>query len=154
MPKVDEDGVQLLRHARVYTLAERFAVPALKVLSQSKIHCINSTAKGEIAYARYVYANTTGKDDAAVRGPIAHFWATRSHTLRSEAEEEFRDLCLEFPQFGYDVLSESPRPCRRLRPHLLTLPARVLDEKLKRERSEKLHPTAGSSRKRARHTNV
>lgn len=30
----------------------------------------------------------------------------RSHTLRAEAEEEFKSLCLEFPQFGYDVLSK------------------------------------------------
>ena len=25
--------------------------------------------------------------------------------LRHEAEEEFRAMCLEFPQFGFDVLS-------------------------------------------------
>lgn len=72
----------------------------------------------------------------AIRGPVANFWAMRSHTLRIEAEEEFRSLCLKFPQFGYDVLT------------------RVLDEKLKRKRNEKLHPssssdaTPGSSRKR------
>lgn len=41
-----------------------------------------------------------------MRAPIASFWATRSHTLRSEAEDEFKSLCLEYPQFGYDVLSE------------------------------------------------
>jgi hypothetical protein len=29
----------------------------------------------------------------------------RSHVLRREAEEEFRNMCLEFPQFGFDVLS-------------------------------------------------
>ena len=43
----------------------------------------------------------------SIRAPVANFWATRSHTLRSEAEEEFRSMCLEFPQFGYDVLSKS-----------------------------------------------
>jgi hypothetical protein len=66
---------------------------------------VNSTAKGEIAYARYVYAHTH-KDDTTIRAPVANFWATRSHTLRAEAEDEFRQMCLEFPQFGYDVLSE------------------------------------------------
>lgn len=65
---------------------------------------MNSTAKGEIAYARYVYAHTH-KDDTTIRAPVANFWATRSHTLRAEAEDEFRSMCLEFPQFGYDVLS-------------------------------------------------
>ncbi|PVH68742.1 hypothetical protein DL98DRAFT_554721 [Cadophora sp. DSE1049] len=132
---VDEDldatGDQLLKHARVYTLAETLNLPSLKSLASSKIHCVNSTAKGEIAYARYVYAHT-GKDDVTIRAPVANFWATRPHVLRSEAEDEFRSMCLEFPQFGYDVLT------------------RVLDEKLK---SEKMHPTPGgssSSRKRPR----
>lgn len=77
----------------------------------------------------------TSNDDTAVRAPIASFWATRSHTLRSEAETEFKSLCLEFPQFGYDVLT------------------RVLDDKLKRERNDKMHPaTSGSGRKRPRHS--
>lgn len=105
LPEVDDDGDQLLRHARVYTLATKFGLPELKSLASSKIHCVNSTAKGEIAYARYVYEHTT-PDDKAVRAPVAQFWATRSHVLRSEAEEEFKGLCLEYPQFGYDVLSE------------------------------------------------
>ncbi|OAQ96163.1 hypothetical protein LLEC1_02112 [Akanthomyces lecanii] len=61
------------------------------------------------------------------------FWAARSHALRAEAEVEFKSLCLEHPQFGYDVLT------------------RVLDDKLKRERNEKMHPaTTGSGRKRSR----
>ncbi|CZT01186.1 uncharacterized protein RAG0_08928 [Rhynchosporium agropyri] len=130
-PEVDETGDQLLKHARVYTLGETLNLPALKSLASSKIHCVNSTAKGEIAYARYVYAHTQ-KDDTTIRAPVANFWATRSHTLRAEAEDEFRSMCLEFPQFGYDVLT------------------RVLDEKLKREKQEKMHPTPGSSRKRPR----
>ncbi|KAL1839412.1 hypothetical protein VTJ49DRAFT_1543 [Mycothermus thermophilus] len=137
IPDVDLSGDQLLKHARVYTLAGKFGLQSLRSLASNKIHCVNSTAKGEIAYARFVYANTS-KDDTVVRVPIANFWATRSHTLRAEAEEEFRDLCLEFPQFGYDVLT------------------RVLDEKLRRERNEKMHPgsTPGSARKRPRHSST
>jgi hypothetical protein len=106
LPSVDETGEQLLKHARVYTIAEKFGMDKLKSLASSKIHCVNSTAKGEITYARYIY-KYTDKDDTTVRAPVANFWATRSHTLRSEAEDEFRSLCLEFPQFGYDVLSKS-----------------------------------------------
>lgn len=105
LPKVDESGEQLLKHARVYTLAEKFQVPNLRTLASSKIHCVNSTAKGEIAYARYVYAYTSDVD-TTIRAPVANFWANRSHTLRAEAEPEFRALCLEYPQFGYDVLSK------------------------------------------------
>ncbi|CAG7559274.1 unnamed protein product [Fusarium equiseti] len=133
IPSVDNSGDQLLKHARIYTLAEKFGVDGLKTLSSSKIHCVNSTAKGEIAYARYVYAFTSN-DDITIRAPVASFWATRSHTLRAEAEEEFKALCLEHPQFGYDVLT------------------RVLDGKLKRERNDKMHPATSSARKRARHS--
>ncbi|KAI8948803.1 hypothetical protein F4801DRAFT_439469 [Xylaria longipes] len=135
LPAVDETGDQLLKHARVYTIAEKFGMEKLKSLASSKIHCVNSTAKGEITYARYIY-QFTSKDDTTVRAPVANFWATRSHTLRAEAEDEFRSLCLEFPQFGYDVLT------------------RVLDEKLKRERNEKMTPGTTSGRKRARHSNA
>ncbi|KAL5923430.1 hypothetical protein ACKVV1_001528 [Pyricularia oryzae] len=135
LPKVDDSGDQLLKHARVYTLAEKFQMPALRHLASSKIHCVNSTAKGEIAYARYVYQYIP-RDDSHIRAPIVTFWAQRSHTLRAEAEDEFRSLCLEFPQFGYDVLT------------------RVLDEKLKREQVSKMHPSTASGRKRPRHSNV
>ncbi|KAH8594929.1 hypothetical protein B0O99DRAFT_513189 [Bisporella sp. PMI_857] len=134
-PSVDETGDQLLKHARVYTLAQTLNLPGLKSLASGKIHCVNSTAKGEIAYARYVYAHTE-RDDTTIRAPVANFWATRSHTLRAEAEDEFRSMCLEFPQFGYDVLT------------------RVLDEKLKREKNEKLNPTPSSSRKRPRQSGI
>ena len=104
-PAMDEDGSQLLKHARVYTLADKIGMPTLKSLAHSKIGCIESSAKGEIAYARYVYANT-GPEDVTARKPVASFWAQRSHVLRHEAEDEFRQMCLEFPQFGFDVLSK------------------------------------------------
>jgi hypothetical protein len=157
IPKVDESGEQLLKHARVYTLAEKFQVPNLRTLASSKIHCVNSTAKGEIAYARYVYAYTS-ETDTTVRAPVANFWANRSHTLRAEAEPEFKSLCLEYPQFGYDVLSKLSSSfcamwfCKNV-PGLLThSTARVLDDKLKRESNAKMHPASGSVRKRPRHS--
>jgi hypothetical protein len=104
VPLPDTQGLGLLKHARIYTLADRFQLPALKSLAHSKIHRTTATAKGEIAYARYVYKETS-KEDTTIRKPVAAFWATRSHVLRHEAEEEFRAMCLEFPQFGFDVLS-------------------------------------------------
>lgn len=132
VPAVDDTGAQLLKHARVYTLAEKLGMPGLKSLAHSKIHRINSTAVGEIAYARYVYANTP-PTDTTIRRPVAAFWATRSHVLRHEAEEEFRQMCLEFPQFGFDVLSL------------------VLDQREKRSAArDDETPVKGSSRKRMR----
>ncbi|KAF2180636.1 hypothetical protein K469DRAFT_276626 [Zopfia rhizophila CBS 207.26] len=103
IPKPDTEGVALLVHARIYTLADRFGLPALKSLAHSKIHRTSSTAKGEISYARYVYKETS-PEDTTIRRPVAAFWATRSYTLRHDAEVEFKAMCLEFPQFSYDVL--------------------------------------------------
>ncbi|KAM3419683.1 hypothetical protein BST61_g3016 [Cercospora zeina] len=104
VPSPDHDGVGLLRHARVYALAQKFGLPQLAALAHKKIHLTQSTAKGEIAYARFVYKETS-PDDESIRKPVAAFWATRSHVLRHEAEHEFKRMCLEFPQFGFDVLS-------------------------------------------------
>ncbi|KAK5111668.1 hypothetical protein LTR62_004773 [Meristemomyces frigidus] len=104
VPQPDNEGVGLLRHARVYSLAQRFGLPALASMAHRKITLTQSTAHGEIAYARFVYKETSA-DDTTIRKPVAHFWATRSHVLRHEAEAEFKRMCLEFPQFGYDVLS-------------------------------------------------
>ncbi|KAL8938667.1 MAG: hypothetical protein Q9211_003099 [Gyalolechia sp. 1 TL-2023] len=128
-PKIDDSGAQLLKHARVYTLAEKLVMPvriishlnlasfeyvpkltafvpfkALKSLSHSKIHLITSTAIAEIAYARYVYSHTT-RSDLTIRKPVASFWGQRSHVLRHETEGSFRDMCLAFPEFAFDVLS-------------------------------------------------
>ncbi|KAF4552957.1 Hypothetical protein D9617_8g049700 [Elsinoe fawcettii] len=104
VPKPDTSGVALLRHARVYTLAKQLNIPQLATLAHRKIHLVESTARGEIAYARYVYGHTT-ESEKEIRKPVAQFWATRSHVLRHEAEKEFREMCLSFPQFGFDVLS-------------------------------------------------
>ncbi|NJR31456.1 hypothetical protein HC762_01670 [bacterium] len=132
VPAVDDTGAQLLKHARVYTLAEKLGLPELKTLAHSKIHWINSTAVGEIAYARYVYGNTPSTD-VTIRRPVAAFWATRSHVLRHDAEDEFRTMCLEYPQFGFDVLSL------------------VLDQREKRSTArDEETPVKGSSRKRMR----
>ncbi|MCJ1400971.1 hypothetical protein MMC11_004182 [Xylographa trunciseda] len=99
-----DDGEQLLKHAKVYTLADKLGVMELKSLAHSKVHRVNSTARGELAYARFVYANTP-RTDSTIRKPIASFWGQRSHVLRHEAEDDFRALCLEYPEFGFDVLS-------------------------------------------------
>jgi len=131
LPSIDDTGAQLLKHARVYTLAHKLGLPDLKNLAHSKIHRVSSTAVGEIAYARYVYANTPA-DDVTIRKPVAAFWATRSHVLRHEAETEFKTMCLEFPQFGFDVLSL------------------VLDQREKRVREREDEGTPGGSKGRKR----
>jgi len=103
LPTADDEGLGLLVHARIYTLADRLQLPHLKSLAHAKIHRTASTAKGELAYARYVYKESN-PEDFMIRKPVAAFWATRSFSLRHEAEPEFRAMCLEFPQFSYDVL--------------------------------------------------
>ena len=129
----DDSGEQLLKHARVYTLAEKLGIPDLKSLAHSKIHRINSTSSGEIIYARYVYTHTP-PEDTTIRRPVAAFWASRSHVLRHESEEQFKKLCLEVPEFCFDVLSL------------------VLDQKEKRaqDKAEAESGTKASGRKRLR----
>ncbi len=134
-PSPDNEGLGLLRHARVYTLAQRFGLPALAALAHRKIHLTESTAKGEIAYARFVYKETS-PDDEAIRRPVAAFWAQRSHVLRHEAEHEFKRMCLEFPQFGFDVLSM------------------VLDAQEKRSQRVEAQAAGGAPRKRQRVSGV
>ena len=100
----DTDGSLLLHHARIYTLANKLSLPTLRTLAHSKIHHISSTATAELAYARYVYSHTT-REDTTIRKPVASFWGQRSHVLRHETEGGFRSMCLEFPEFAFDVLS-------------------------------------------------
>ena len=80
------------------------AIQDLRHLAHSKIHRIESTAKAEVQYARFVYSSTPS-DDWTIRRPIVHFWASRSHLLRHEPDIDFKKMCLDFPQFGFDVLS-------------------------------------------------
>lgn len=101
----EKDDEQLLKHARVYTLADKLGLMELKALAHSKVHLISASARGEIAYARYVYANTP-KEDTTIRKPVASFWGQRSHVLRHEAEADFKQLCIEFPEFAFDVLTQ------------------------------------------------
>jgi hypothetical protein len=135
VPMPDNSGESLLRHARVYTLASKFRLPVLKSLAHSKISKTQSNAKGEIAYARFVYKETAAEDEK-IRKPVAAFWAQRSHVLRHSAEDEFRAMCLEFPQFGFDVLTM------------------VLDQREKKgePRGEPSVAVSASGRKRARHS--
>ncbi|KAF2152092.1 hypothetical protein K461DRAFT_279619 [Myriangium duriaei CBS 260.36] len=129
IPTPDNTGIALLRHARIYTLAKTLGLPDLSALAHRKIHLAESTARGEIAYARYVYGNTK-VEDVQIRKPVAQFWATRSHVLRHEAEDSFKETCLSYPQFALDVLTM------------------VLDAQEKR--SGKLEPSGSVGRKRAR----
>lgn len=79
-------------------------MPALKSLAHTKIHRVNGTPSGELAYARYIYTHTP-TNETTIRRPVASFWASRGHVLRHEVEEEWRNLCFDVPEFAYDVLT-------------------------------------------------
>ncbi|EPS29100.1 hypothetical protein PDE_04049 [Penicillium oxalicum 114-2] len=100
---VDRTGEELLQHARVYTLAEKLGLPALKTLAHTKIHRVNGTPRGELAYARYVYTHTS-VEDSTIRRPVASYWASRGHLLRHEVQDDWHSMCLEVPEFTSDVL--------------------------------------------------
>lgn len=121
LPKVDDTGDQLLKHARVYTLAEKFGLEKLKNLAASKIHRVSSTAKGEIAYARYVYQYTpkeTRRSGRRLRtsGPCEATRCVRRRRRSSRAcAWSFRSLvtmCLH----AYWTRSSSARRTRRCIP--------------------------------------
>ncbi|KAI5305935.1 GPI transamidase component [Ascosphaera pollenicola] len=100
-------GEELLRHARVFFLASKFGHDELKRLARHKIHRVESTPRGEIAYARYVYGNKSPAA-AELRRPVANFWAS-NEALRDEVREEFKAVCLDFPEFSYDILSSNKK---------------------------------------------
>ncbi|KAJ5117050.1 hypothetical protein N7526_011159 [Penicillium atrosanguineum] len=52
------DGRQLRRYARIYTLAEKLGLPALKCLAHTKIHGLKGTPSDELVYARCIYTYT------------------------------------------------------------------------------------------------
>lgn len=79
-------------------------MPSLKSLAHTKIHKVNGTPSGELAYARYVYTNTP-EGDTTIRKPVASYWAGRSHKLRHGIEEEWKKTCLDIPEFSFDVLT-------------------------------------------------
>jgi hypothetical protein len=59
---------------------------------------------------------------------VATYWANQSHLLRQEVGDDFKKLCIEVPEFSFDVLTI------------------ILDRKLKNGSDE----IKGSARKRRR----
>lgn len=100
----EKSGDQLLSHARIYTLAEKLGMPALKSLAHGKIHKVKSSPQAELSYARYVYTHTPAAD-FTIRKPVANYWANQSHLLRHEVGDDFKKLCLEVPEFTFDILN-------------------------------------------------
>lgn len=71
----------------------------------------------------------------------------RLYILWVEVEDEFKVLCLEFLQFGYDVFSElififSCGGCLGM--ILIWFVVRVFDDKFKKECNEKMYLVMGS----------
>jgi hypothetical protein len=109
-------------------LAEKLGLPNLKNLAHGKIHKIKASPGAELAYARYVYTHTPA-EDVAIRRPVASLWANQSHILRHEVGDAFKKLCIEVPQFSFDVMTI------------------MLDRK---EKSSAADEIKGSARKRSR----
>ncbi|KAJ6180299.1 hypothetical protein N7519_010760 [Penicillium mononematosum] len=100
----DKSGDELLRHARIYTLAEKLGLPNLQRIAHAKIHKVQSSPNAELSYARYVYTHTPAAD-TTIRKPVANYWANQSHVLRQEVGDDFKKLCIEVPEFSFDVLT-------------------------------------------------
>ncbi|KAJ5824428.1 hypothetical protein N7447_006768 [Penicillium robsamsonii] len=100
----DTSGDELLRHARIYTLAEKLGLSNLQRIAHAKIHKVKSSPHAELSYARYVYTHTL-TTDTTIRKPVATYWANQSHVLRQEVGDDFKKLCIEVPEFSFDVLT-------------------------------------------------
>ncbi|KGO65016.1 hypothetical protein PITC_042350 [Penicillium italicum] len=124
----DKSSDELLRHARIYTLAEKLGLPTLQRIAHGKIHKVQSSPGAELSYARYVYTHTPATD-TTIRRPVATYWANQSHVLRQEVGNDFKKLCIEVPEFSFDVLTI------------------ILDRKLKSGPGDEIK---GSARKRRR----
>ncbi|CAI7642488.1 unnamed protein product [Penicillium viridicatum] len=124
----DKSGDELLRHARIYTLAEKLGMPMLQRIAHGKIHKVKSSPNAELSYARYVYTHTPTAD-TTIRKPVATYWANQAHVLRQEVGDDFKKLCIEVPEFSFDVLNI------------------ILDRKLK---NGSVDEVKGSARKRRR----
>ncbi|CAG8889511.1 unnamed protein product [Penicillium egyptiacum] len=124
----DKSGDELLRHARIYTLAEKLGLPDLQRIAHAKIHKVKSSPVAELSYARYVYTHTPAADNT-IRKPVAAYWANQSHVLRQEVGDDFKKLCIDVPEFSFDVLTI------------------ILDRKLK---NVSVDEVKGSARKRRR----
>ncbi|KAJ5617483.1 hypothetical protein N7537_002597 [Penicillium hordei] len=124
----DKGGDELLHHARIYTLAEKLGLPTLQRIAHGKIHKVQSSPNAELSYARYVYTHTPTAD-TTIRKPVATYWANQSHVLRQRVGDDFKKLCIEVPEFSFDVLTI------------------ILDRKLK---NGSVDEVKGSARKRRR----
>ncbi|KGO39776.1 hypothetical protein PEX1_005680 [Penicillium expansum] len=124
----DKSRDELLSHARIYTLAEKLGLPSLQRIAHGKIHKVQSSPSAELSYARYVYTHTPATD-TTIRKPVATYWANQSHVLRQEVGDDFKRLCIEVPEFSFDVLTI------------------ILDRKLKNGPGDEIK---GSARKRRR----
>lgn len=100
----DKSGEELLRHARIYTLAEKLGLPTLQRIAHGKIHKVQSSPNAELSYARYVYTHTPTAD-TTIRKPVATYWANQAHVLCQEVGDEFKKLCIEVSEFSFDVLN-------------------------------------------------
>jgi hypothetical protein len=144
VPAVDEKDYQLLKNVRVYTLAETLSLPTLRSLASSKIHCVNSTAKGEIAYACYVYAHTHKNVPPSV--PLSPTSGPRVATPCAPRPRTSSDRCAWSSRSSDAMFLVS-----RMEEMVTRITARVLDEKFKREEREATSSTLQLPKTTPRH---
>lgn len=97
----------LLMHAKVYVMAEKYDVPALKALSKEKYEAAASTAWDDIIFTeslKLIYEETPDSDtlfrDVAAKAAAAHL-------AKLVDRVEFEELCKINGEIGFDILNAS-----------------------------------------------
>lgn len=105
----------LLAHAKIYLLADKYFVDSLKDQSLKSLHrdlCnfdINHQTAGEILdLINYCYNNNTGDSvmsgGNALRSLVIEYTSCEIRTLTTCPNDRFRGLLKEFPDIGVDLI--------------------------------------------------
>jgi hypothetical protein len=97
----------LLTHAKVYVMAEKYDVPALKALSKEKYEAAVSTAWNDFIFTKslkLIY-DETPDSDRVMRDIAAK--AAASHLAQLLERGEFLGLCKTNGEIGVDILKAS-----------------------------------------------
>ncbi|KAK4500020.1 hypothetical protein PRZ48_008206 [Zasmidium cellare] len=99
-------------HAHVYTLADKYDIPHLKVLAKEKfreetLYCISDKALvyGFLKVVPYVYENTA-PGDMGLRSCLVDAWRAEADFVNYHlSDENLRDLFERFPELGADLFT-------------------------------------------------
>lgn len=100
---IEGDVTQLLLHAKMYEMADKYDVVGLKALSKEKFQwaCLKFWDEPEFAQAAYHAYTTTPDHDKGLRNIVS---STLSNHMCLLLKEEVEGLMVEFSGLAFDIL--------------------------------------------------